>query len=155
MKTLNEFKKFLARGNVIDLAVAVIIGAAFGQIVSSLVKDIVMPPIGLLLGKVDFSSLYINLSGHAYDSLNAAQKAGAPTINYGLFINNVINFLIVSFVIFMAIKVLNKTSLKKAKPAATKTCPYCLSSIPIKATKCAHCTADLPDDAEQEQVSSH
>lgn len=150
MKTLNEFKKFLARGNVIDLAVAVIIGAAFGQIVSSLVKDIVMPPIGLLLGKVDFSSLYINLSGHVYSSLNAAQKAGAPTINYGLFINNVINFLIVSFVIFMAVKVLNKTSLQKAKPVATKTCPYCLSSIPIKATKCAHCTADLPDDAEQE-----
>ncbi|MCO7126714.1 large conductance mechanosensitive channel protein MscL [Sporolactobacillus shoreicorticis] len=153
MKTINEFKKFLARGNVIDLAVAVIIGAAFGQIVSSLVKDIVMPPIGLLLGKVDFSNLYLNLSGHAYSSLSAAQKAGAPTINYGLFINNVINFLIVAAVIFFAIKMLNKVTPKKE--ASTKKCPYCLSSIPIKATKCANCTADLPDDPNEQVVHSH
>lgn len=154
MKVVNEFKKFLARGNVIDLAVAVIIGAAFGQIVNSLVKDIVMPPIGLLLGKVDFSSLYLNLSGHAYSSLAAAQKAGAPTINYGIFINHVINFLIISVVIFFAIKVLNKTTVKKPAAPATKTCPYCFSSIPVKATKCAHCTADLPNE-EQQPAHTH
>ncbi|MCL1631080.1 large conductance mechanosensitive channel protein MscL [Sporolactobacillus sp. CPB3-1] len=147
--TLNEFRKFLARGNVIDLAVAVIIGSAFGQIVSSLVKDIVMPPIGLLLGRVDFSSLYLNLSGHAYSSLSAAQKAGAPTINYGLFLNHVINFFIISLVIFFAIKILSRTAHKQETETTTKQCPYCLSTIPVKATKCAHCTADLPDQSAQ------
>lgn len=145
MKIFDEFKKFLARGNVIDLAVGIIVGTAFGQIVSSLVKDVVMPPIGLLLGKVDFSNLYINLTGHPYPNLAAAQKAGAPTINYGLFLNHVINFLIIAFVIFFAVRLINKFSLKKEDSATTKSCPYCFSSIPVQATKCAHCTADLPD----------
>lgn len=144
MKTLAEFKKFLSRGNVIDLAVAVIIGAAFGQIINSLVKDIVMPPIGLLLGRVDFSSLYINLSGHAYSNLAAAQRAGAPTINYGTFLNTVINFLIIALIIFFAVKIVDKVAHKKTAAPTTKTCPYCLSLIPLKATKCPHCTADLP-----------
>ncbi|QAA22128.1 large conductance mechanosensitive channel protein MscL [Sporolactobacillus terrae] len=155
MKTLDEFKKFLARGNVIDLAIGVIIGTAFGKIVSSLVTDVIMPPIGLLLGKVDFSSLYINLSGHTYSSLEAAKKAGAPTINYGVFINNVINFIIIAFVIFCAIKMLQKATPKKETAVITKTCPYCFSSIPIKATKCAHCTADLPDESNQQPIHTH
>lgn len=155
MKIFNEFKKFLARGNVIDLAVAVIIGAAFGQIVNSLVKDVIMPPIGLLLGKVDFSNLFINLSGHTYDSLDEAQKAGAPTINYGLFLNNVINFLIIAFVIFLVVKAVNRTPFKKPAVPATKNCPYCFSSIPVKATKCPHCTADLPDEETETQPARH
>ncbi|MCO7176015.1 large conductance mechanosensitive channel protein MscL [Sporolactobacillus kofuensis] len=155
VKTVNEFKKFLARGNVIDLAIAVIIGAAFGQIVNSLVKDIIMPPIGLILGQVDFSNLYLNLSGHDYSSLSAAQKAGAPTINYGLFINYIINFLIISIVIFFAVKALNRITPRKADAPSTKTCPYCLSSIPINATKCAHCTSDLPDAEQQKPVHAH
>lgn len=152
LKIIDEFKKFLARGNVIDLAVGIIIGTAFGQIVSSLVKDIVTPPIGLLLGKVDFSNLYINLSGKTYPSLSAAQKAGAPTINYCLFLNHVINFLIIALVIFFAVRLINKLSFKKSDPATTKSCPYCLSTIPIQATKCAHCTADLPNHQE---MSTH
>ncbi|WP_353949414.1 large conductance mechanosensitive channel protein MscL [Sporolactobacillus sp. Y61] len=146
-----EFKSFIARGNVIDLAVAVIIGAAFGQIVNSLVKDIVMPPIGLLLGKVDFSNLYINLSGKTYSSLDAAQKAGAPTINYGLFINNVINFLIIAAVIFFMVRLINRTPLKKPVSPKTKLCPYCLSSIPAKATRCPHCTSQLPEQSERSE----
>lgn len=148
MKIFREFKSFIARGNVIDLAVAVIIGAAFGQIVNSLVKDIVMPPIGLLLGKVDFSNLYINLSGKTYSSLDAAQKAGAPTINYGLFINNVINFLIIAAVIFLMVRLINRTPLKKPASPETKLCPYCLSSIPVKATRCPHCTSQLSEQSE-------
>lgn len=156
MKTLQEFKKFIARGNVMDLAIAVIIGAAFGQIVNSLVKDIVMPPIGLLLGKVDFSSLYINLSGKPYSSLASAQRAGAATINYGTFINTVINFLIISLVIFFVVKLLNNTALhQNSAPApTTKECPYCFSEIPIKASRCPHCTSQLPDSAAAAQVQS-
>lgn len=151
MKILEEFKKFLARGSVIDLAVGVIVGTAFGQIVSSLVEDVIMPPIGLLLGKVDFSNLYINLGGHPYKSLSAAQKSGAPTINYGLFLNHVINFLIIALVIFFTIKMINKFSVKKSAQQATKKCPYCQSSIPVNATKCAFCTSDLAE----EQTHSH
>ena len=117
MKIVDEFKQFVMRGNVIDMAVGVIIGGAFGKIVASMVSDIIMPPIGLLLGKVDFSSLYINISGKAFASLAEAQKAGAPTLNYGLFLNNVINFLIVAFVIFIMIQQINKLQ-KPAKPAA-------------------------------------
>jgi large conductance mechanosensitive channel len=147
MKFIDEFKKFLSRGNVIDLAVAVIIGAAFGQIVNSLVKDVVMPPIGLLLGKVDFSNLYINLSNESYGSLSEAQQAGAPTINYGLFINSVINFLIIAFVIFLTIRMLGKVGVKKEAKPATKTCPYCRSAIPIQAVKCPNCTSDLPQES--------
>jgi large conductance mechanosensitive channel len=140
---LKDFKNFIMRGNVLDLAVAVIIGAAFGKIITSLVSDIFMPPIGLLFGKVDFSSLYVNLSGTPYASLAAAQAAGAATINYGLFLNNVINLIIVALVIFLLIRA--ATSLQRSKPAdpTTKECPYCLSTIPIKAVRCAYCTSDL------------
>ena len=143
---LKEFKEFAMRGNVLDMAVGIIIGAAFGKIVSSLVEDVLMPPIGLLLGKVDFSSLFINLSGQSYPSLEAAKAAGAATLNYGIFINAIINFLIVAFAIFLLIKQVNRFTAKKAEaPAApsTKDCPRCLSQIPIKASRCAHCTSDV------------
>ena len=143
---LKEFKEFVARGNVVDLAVGVIIGAAFGSIVTSLVNDIIMPPIGLLLGGVDFSNLFINLAGQDYSSLADAQKAGAPTINYGVFLNKVINFLIVAFVIFMLVRTINEMKREAPVPAAaptTKDCPFCLSSIPIKATRCPHCTSEV------------
>lgn len=140
---LKEFKNFIMRGNVLDLAVAVIIGAAFGKIITSLVSDVLMPPIGLILGKVDFSNLFINLSGTPYASLAAAQAAGAATINYGLFLNNVINLIIVALVIFLLVRTAN--SLQRSKPAdpTTKECPYCLSTIPIKAVRCAYCTSEL------------
>jgi len=143
---LREFKEFAMRGNVIDMAVGVIIGAAFGKIVTSLTNDILMPPIGLLLGKVDFSSLYLNLSGTAYPSLAEAKKAGAATINYGAFINTVIDFLIVAFVIFLLIRQINRFLAPAPAPPAeptTKECPHCLSQIPAKATRCAHCTSPL------------
>jgi large conductance mechanosensitive channel len=143
---LKEFKEFAMRGNVLDMAVGIIIGAAFGKIVSSLVEDVLMPPIGLLLGKVDFSSLFINLSGQSYPSLEAAKAAGAATLNYGIFINAIINFLIVAFAIFLLIKQVNRLTAKKEEaPAApsTKDCPRCLSQIPIKASRCAHCTSDV------------
>jgi len=144
---LKEFKTFILRGNVLDLAVAVIIGGVFGKIVSSLVNDVIMPPIGLLVGKVDFSSLYLNLSPATYASLAEAQKAGAPIIKYGLFINTVIDFIIVSSVIFLVVRLANRLQRQQAAtaPAAptTKECPYCLSSIPLKATRCGHCTSEL------------
>jgi large conductance mechanosensitive channel len=140
---LKDFKDFIMRGNVLDLAVAFIIGAAFGKIISSLVTDILMPPIGLIFGKLDFSSLYINLSGTSYSSLAAAQAAGAATLNYGIFLNNVINFVIVGLVVFLMVRAAN--SLQRSKPAAptTKECPYCLSKIPINAVRCAYCTSEL------------
>lgn len=153
---MNEFKKFAMRGNVIDMAVGIIIGAAFGKIVDSLVKDIIMPPIGLLLGKVDFSNLYVVLKNGvgdgAYNSLAAAQAAGAVTLNYGLFINAVISFTIVAFAVFILIKGINnlraKMDKQDAKDAAaaapkTKVCPYCCTEIPEAAVKCPHCTSDL------------
>ena len=139
-----EFKAFIMRGNVLDLAVAVIIGAAFGKIVSSLVNDVLMPPVGLLLGKMDFSSLFVNLSGKDYPSLASAKAAGAATINYGLFLNTVIDFVIVAFVIFLVVRA--ASHLKRPEPApapATKECPYCFSNIPIKATRCPACTSEL------------
>ena len=137
-----EFKEFIMRGNVVDLAVAVVIGAAFGRIVTSFVEDVLMPPIGLALGGVDFSNLFINLSGNAYPSIAAAKAAGAATLNYGIFINNIINFLIIAFAIFLVIKSINR--MRGPAPApTTKDCPYCLSAVPLKATKCAHCTAEL------------
>ena len=148
---IKEFKKFITRGNVLDLAVAVIIGGAFGKIVSSLVTDILMPPLGLLLGSVDFSNLYINLSGTEYSSLAEAKAAGAATINYGLFINNVIDFLIVGFAIFLIVRSVNRVSeIKRIKEAekpkpAEKECPFCLSKIPVKAKRCAYCTSLLED----------
>ena len=141
---LKEFKDFAMRGNVLDLAVGVIIGAAFGKIVSSFVTDILMPPIGLLFGKVDFSSLFISLNGKKYATLALAQEAGAPTINYGLFLNNVIDFVIVAFVIFLIIRTINR--MQKPAPAAdptTKTCPQCATEIPIKAKRCPNCTSNL------------
>jgi len=145
---LKEFKAFIMRGNVIDLAVAVIIGAAFGKIITSLVTDVLMPPIGLIVGKVDFSSLYLNLSGTSYPSLAAAKAAGAATVNYGLFLNAAIDFLIVAFVLFLVIRTANKMQAAMAKPAeaaapATKECKYCFSAIPVKATRCPQCTSSL------------
>jgi large conductance mechanosensitive channel len=136
-----EFRAFIMRGNVLDLAVAVIIGAAFGKIVTSLVNDLIMPPIGLVLGNVDFSNLFISLSGVDYPSLAEAQKAGAATLNYGLFINAVVSFLIVAFAIFMVVRAANR--LKGPAAATTRDCPFCLSTIPLKATRCAHCTATV------------
>ena len=141
---LKEFKEFALKGNMLDLAVAVIIGGAFGKIITSLVNDIIMPPIGLLLGGINFKDLYWNLSGKAYESLEAAQKAGAPTINYGMFLNTIIDFLIVALVLFLVIRAFNK--LKKPAPAAaptTKTCPFCQTEIPLKATRCPHCTSEI------------
>jgi large conductance mechanosensitive channel len=141
---LKEFKEFAVKGNVIDLAVGIILGVAFGAIVSSLVNDIIMPPIGLLLGRINFSDLFINLSGTAYTSVKAAKDAGAATINYGVFLNTVINFIIVAFVVFLLVKQVNRMK-KEPAPAEpnTKECPYCLSAIPIKATRCPHCTSQL------------
>jgi large conductance mechanosensitive channel len=142
---LKEFREFIARGNVIDLAVAVIIGAAFGKIVTSLVEGIIMPPIGLLMGKVDFSNLFIDLSGTHPASLDAARKAGTPVIAYGAFLNDVIGFLIVALVVFLIVKQINR--LKKVEEAAptpsTRDCPLCLTAIPLLATRCSGCCADL------------
>lgn len=146
-----EFKEFAMRGNVIDMAVGIVIGAAFGTIIKSLVNDIIMPPIGMLLGNVDFSNLFVVLKQGAevfgpYASLADAQAAGAVTINYGVFINTIISFLIIAFAIFMVIRQMNRMKRKEEAPPAeptTKECPYCFSVIPIKAVKCAHCTAEL------------
>ena len=142
-----EFKKFISRGNVLDLAVGVIIGGAFGAVVKSLVADVIMPPIGLLLGGVDFTNLFVVLGEGSYETLDAAKEAGAASVNYGVFFNNVISFLIVAFAVFMMVKALNSAKRKEeAAPAAeptTKDCPRCLSTIPIKATKCAHCASEL------------
>jgi len=143
---LKEFKEFAVRGNVLDLAIGVIIGAAFGKIVTSLVDDIIMPPVGLLLGNVDFTNLFVDLSGKHYPSVAAAKAAGAPTINYGIFLNTVLSFLIVAFVVFLIVREVNKLRRGEEKPKAepvVKECPYCLSSIPIKATRCPHCTSEL------------
>ncbi len=144
---LKEFKEFAMRGNVLDLAIAVIIGGAFGKIVSSFVEDVLMPPLGLLLGKVDFSNLFLNLSGTAYATIAEAKKAGAPTLNYGLFLNNVVNFLIVAFAIFLLIQQIKRLQKQPepapAGPPTTKDCPYCLSTIPLKATRCPQCTSEL------------
>jgi large conductance mechanosensitive channel len=140
-----EFKEFAMRGNVLDMAVGIIIGAAFGRIVTSLVNDVLMPPIGLLLGKVDFSKLFINLSGMPYATLAEAKNAGAPVIGYGAFLNTILDFIVVAFVIFLLIRQVNRLKKEPAPaPATTKECPYCLSVIPLKATRCGHCTAQLP-----------
>jgi large conductance mechanosensitive channel len=141
---LKEFKEFAMKGNVLDMAIGVIIGGAFGKIVSSMVSDVLMPPLGLVLGKVDFSSLFLNLSGTPQPSLAAAKAAGAPTINYGVFLQTVLDFIIIAFVIFLLVRQVNRLK-TPAAPAAptTKDCPLCLSTIPIKATKCAHCTSPV------------
>lgn len=141
---LKEFKEFAMRGNVLDMAIGIIIGAAFGKIVTSFVDDILMPPLGMLLGKVDFSNLFLSLSGRSYDTLAAAKAAGTPVMAYGLFLNNVFNFLIVAFAIFLLIRQVNR--LKSGPPPATPTtkdCPHCLAAIPLKATRCGHCTSQL------------
>jgi large conductance mechanosensitive channel len=136
-----EFKEFAVKGNVIDMAVGIIIGAAFGKIVSSFVSDILMPPIGVLLGKVDFANLFLNLSGKPYESLASAKAAGAATLNYGVFFNTMIDFVIVAFAIFLLIRQVNR--LKATPELTTKECPYCLSKIALKASRCPHCTSEL------------
>jgi large conductance mechanosensitive channel len=152
MSVFKEFRDFAMRGNVVDMAVGIIIGAAFGTIVNSLVKDVIMPPIGLALGNVDFANLFFVLRSGTppgpYASLADAGKAGAVSINYGMFINTIISFVIVAFAVFMLIRTVNRLKAQIEKPAAaaaptTRACPYCLSAIPIKATKCAFCTAEL------------
>jgi large conductance mechanosensitive channel len=147
---LKEFKEFIMRGNVVDMAVGIIIGAAFGTIVKSLVSDVIMPPIGLLLGNVDFSNLFILLKegkmAGPFATLADAQKAGAVTLNYGMFISTIIGFVIVAYAVFLLIRMINKFKRQVEAPPAvptTKECPYCLSAIPIKATRCGHCTSEL------------
>ncbi len=140
---LKEFKEFALRGNVLDMAVGIIIGAAFGKIVTSFVGDILMPPLGLLLGRVDFSNLFITLSGQSYPSLTAAKAAGAATINYGVFLNTVLDFLIVAFAIFLLIRQVNRFQKQQAAAPTMKACPYCVSTIALKATRCPHCTSEL------------
>ena len=142
---LQEFKKFALQGNVVDMAVGIIIGASFGKIITSIVNDVLMPPIGLLVGRVDFSGLFVNLSGTPYATLAEAKAAGAPTINYGLFLNTVLDFVIVALVIFLLVKQMNRLKSKPAPAAAptARDCPRCVSSIPLKATRCPFCTSDL------------
>ncbi|MCJ7557364.1 MAG: large conductance mechanosensitive channel protein MscL [Gammaproteobacteria bacterium] len=143
---LKEFKEFAMRGNVFDMAIGIVIGAAFGAIVASFVDDILMPPIGMLLGGADFTNLFISLDGQHYASLAAAQAAGAATINYGLFISTVIDFLIVAFVIFLLVRQINRMRAEPEEVPAeptTKDCPYCATEIPIQATRCPHCTSEI------------
>lgn len=150
---LREFREFAMRGNVVDLAIGVILGGAFGKIVTSLVNDVIMPPVGLLTGGVDFSSLYVSLSGTRYASLAEAQAAGAPTLNYGLFVNVVIQFLIVAAVIFLLVRGINRARARLEKPgppepsATTRSCPFCITTVPIRATRCPACTSQLPEAA--------
>src|ERR1035437_3520219 len=144
MKVLKEFREFAMRGNVLDMAIGIIIGTAFGKIITSLVNDILMPPIGVLLGKMDFASLFVSISSQHYQRLADAKAAGAATINYGLFLNTIIDFVVVAFIIFLLIRQVNRFK-KKEEPAVpvTKDCPYCLSAVSVKATRCPHCTSEL------------
>ena len=146
---LKEFKEFAMRGNVVDMAVGIVIGVAFGAIIKSLVADIIMPPIGMLLKGINFSDLFISLDGSNYASITEAQDAAAPTLNYGMFINNIINFLIVAFIIFLVVRAINRIKKQASKEEeikpSTKDCPFCLSSIPIKASRCPQCTSELAD----------
>jgi large conductance mechanosensitive channel len=142
---LKEFKEFAMRGNVLDMAVGIIIGAAFGTIVTSFVNDVLMPPLGLLLGKVDFANLFVTLKGEHFASLAQAKAAGATTLNYGVFLNTVVNFLIVAFAVFLLVRQVNRMR-RKPEPAAapaTKECPYCCSAMPLKATRCPQCTSEI------------
>ncbi|GAM11700.1 large-conductance mechanosensitive channel [Geobacter sp. OR-1] len=144
MAMMQEFKAFAVKGNVVDLAVGVIIGGAFGKIVTSFVSDIVMPPLGMLMGKVNFTDLFLDLSGKGFTSLKAAKDAGAPVISYGLFINTIIDFVIIAFVIFLVIKQINRFKNEPAPaPPNTKECSFCCSSIPLAANRCPHCTSQL------------
>ena len=138
-----EFKEFAMRGNVLDLAIAVIIGAAFGNIVNSAVNDIVMPPIGMAVGKVDFKDLFVSVDGRTFESLAKAKEAGAPVIAYGQFLNNVLNFLIIAFVIFLIVKQVNRMNKPTPQAPSTKDCPYCANSVPVKAVRCGFCTSEL------------
>ena len=140
---LKEFKTFIMRGNVLDLAIGIVIGAAFGRIVTSFVNDLLMPPIGLLLGRIDFSNLFVSLRGGSYPSLAAAKAAGAPTFNYGLFLNTVIDFLIVAFVIFLIVRAVNRMAAHPEPTPTTKPCLYCFTTIPVQAVRCPNCTSDL------------
>jgi len=145
---LKEFKEFALRGNVLDMAIGVVLGVAFGKIVTSFVEDILMPPLGLVIGKVDFASLFVSLTGRHFDSVAAAKAAGAPTLNYGIFVNSVLNFVIVAFVIFLLVRQVNR--FKRQQPTAaptTRECPYCCASIPLKATRCSACTSEVPKAA--------
>lgn len=143
MSVMQEFKQFAVRGNVLDMAVGVIIGAAFGKVIASLVTDILMPPIGLALGGVDFSNLFINLSGTPVETLAEATEAGLPVISYGLFINSIINFIIQAWAIFWVIRFANKLSKPAPAPVPKRKCPFCLSDIEDNATRCPHCTSQL------------
>ena len=140
---LREFKAFVMRGNLLELAVAFILGVAFGRVVTSLVNDVIMPPIGLLLGGVDFGNLFINLSTTSYPTLAEAQAAGAATLNYGVFILAVLDFVVVALVVFLLVRAVSRMQRPKPAAATTKDCPYCLSVIPLKATRCLHCTSEL------------
>ena len=142
-----EFREFIARGNVVDLAVAVVIGAAFGRIITSLVEGVIMPPIGLLLGKVDFSNLFIDISGQRPESLADAQLRGLPVIAYGRFLNDVVTFLIIALVVFLIVKAVNRLRAQPPPPPNTKDCPFCLTAIPLAATRCAACTSEVPASA--------
>jgi large conductance mechanosensitive channel len=144
---LAEFRKFAMRGNLVDLATGIVIGAAFTSVVNSFVNDILMPPIGLALGRVDFANLFINLSGRQFESLAAAKAAGAPTINYGVFINQILNFLIVALAVFLLIRQINRMNERvfgpAPEPATTRECPHCASTISVKARRCPHCTSEI------------
>lgn len=149
---LNEFKQFIMRGNILDLAIGVIMGTSFGAIVTSLVNDLIMPPIGKLTGNVDFKDLFLSLNGKHYPTLAAAKAAAAPTVNYGLFFNTVLNFVIVAFVVFLLIKQINRLTGRGGAAhaaASIKECRYCASTIPMRATRCPHCTSEL------EALSTH
>ncbi len=143
MGFISEFKEFAMKGNVLDMAIGIVLGVAFGAVVNSLVKDIIMPPIGMLTGGVDFTNLFISLNGKSYPSLAVAQAAGAPTINYGVFINTIITFLIVALALFLILKPINRMKKKPEKEPDTKDCPYCKESIPKGAVRCPHCTSEL------------
>ncbi|WCN39307.1 large conductance mechanosensitive channel protein MscL [Aneurinibacillus uraniidurans] len=154
VKFVEEFRKFISKGNIIDLAVGVALGTAFNKIVTSLVEDILMPPIGKVLGGVDFSALYINLSGTNYASLNAAKNAGAATINYGVFLNNVLHFFIIALTLFIVVRVYSRIGVLRKQEEAVqapkkKECPYCLSDIPVAAVRCSACTSHLEPVAEK------
>jgi large conductance mechanosensitive channel len=142
---LGEFKKFLMRGNVVDLAVGIVIGAAFTVVVTSFVNDLLMPPIGLVLGRASFVDLFVSLDGRSYSSLAAAKAAGAPTLNYGAFITTIINFLIIGFAVFLVVRAVNRLAPPPAAaPAApTRECPYCAVAMPVRATRCPHCTSEV------------
>ena len=142
---LKEFKEFALRGNVLDMAIGIILGVAFGKIVTSFVEDILMPPLGLIIGKVDFSSLFVSLTGRHFDSVAAAKAAGAPTLNYGIFVNNVLNFILVAFAIFLLVRQVNRFKRQPAPaPPSTRESPYCCATIPMKATRSSSCASDDP-----------